>query len=135
MIVVITGSRSLAMCDDRLAIKSLFVEMVKNLRPSQVHHGGARGPDSWAAGAFEDIQVCHRPVESLFRTPAQCLMDRNKTMIMAALQQRRHGEDTVLVACWDGWSHGTKDAMDFAELMDVPLVSVPVDLIKRVGGL
>lgn len=132
MIIVVTGSRSLATCNDRLAIKALFVETVRNLRPVRVIHGGAQGPDSWAAGAFEDIQVCYRPVKSLFRTPAQCLMDRNKTMIMDAIDQARYVDGSaILVACWDGRSHGTKDAMDFAESMDVPLVSVPVDLIKR----
>lgn len=132
MIVVVTGSRTLATCNDRLVIKALFVETVRNLRPLKVLHGGAQGPDSWAAGAFEDIQVCYRPVKSLFRTPAQCLMDRNKTMIIEAIDRAQcRNQSPILVACWDGRSHGTKDAMDFAESMDVPLVSVPVDLIKR----
>ena len=127
-----TGSRSLSLCNDRLAIKALFVETIRNLRPLKVLHGGARGPDSWAAGAFEDIQKCYRPVESLFRTPAQCLMDRNKTMIIDAIDQATcRSQSPILVACWDGRSHGTKDAIDFAETMGVPLVSVPVDLIKR----
>lgn len=118
MIVVVTGSRSLAGSKQRLSIKECFVNSVATLSPTAVHHGGASGPDMWAWGAFHDIQITHSPKQTPGRTPAQRLYDRNITMIVEAL---RHG-DVTMVTCWDGVSNGTRHAMNYARELGILLI-------------
>lgn len=127
MIVVVTGTRLLATHPQQAEIKSYFLDTIKSLRPSVVHHGGAQGPDTWACWAFNDIQVCHRPArtDGSYLEAVDALFRRNETMIDAA------GRDAILVACWDGHSRGTRQAIEYAELMDMGVVSVPVRLIER----
>lgn len=128
MIVVVTGSRSLATDAHRVEIKKWFIGAVRYLKPSVVHHGGAVGPDAWACEAFADIQQCHRPAKTdgSYLEAVDALFRRNEAMIDAA------GRNAILVACWDGRSNGTRQAMDYADLLNLPVVSVPVDLIKRI---
>lgn len=120
VIIVVTGSRSLtrALDTERLAIKERFIAAIHELSPTRVHHGGAAGPDMWAAMEFWMIAQRHAPQQTEGRTPAQRLYDRNVTMIVAAL---REGE-TTMVSCWDGESRGTKHAIDYARELGIPTV-------------
>lgn len=118
MIVVVTGSRQLAKSDDRFTIKARFLEVIHELSPVTVHHGGAAGPDMWAAMEFWPNLKQHSPKNTEGRTHAQRLYDRNITMIVAALQE---GE-TTMVSCWDGESHGTKHAIDYAVELGIPIL-------------
>lgn len=131
MIVVVTGSRSFIECPFRAPVKELFLKTIRNLRPTQVFHGGAIGPDAWASGEFDDIQKVFRPEPTdNYMEAVDALFERNHEMLRTAVRQ----DQTILVSCWDGKSRGTKNAIDFAGLLDVPLVSVPVELIQRLWG-
>lgn len=118
MIVVVTGSRALSKYEDRFAIKERFLDIIQELNPTTVHHGGAAGPDTWAAIRFWPRLQHHAPKNTPGRTPAQRLYDRNITMIVAALKE---GE-TTMVSCWDGDSRGTKHAIDYARELGIPTV-------------
>jgi len=119
MIVVVTGSREMRHHPERLKYKENFLTQIRALEPDKVYHGGADGPDTWAAIEFADIARRFDPVPAPARTPAQRLFDRNHTMIDAALMESGYREETgpVMVACWDGKSKGTKHAMDYAKRM------------------
>ena len=128
VIVVVTGSRSLTRHPRRLEIKEAFLEKVRFQHPDLVFHGGASGPDTWAAFAFPDIQKRFDPRHTPARTPAQRLFDRNIEMIdTAILAADLTGGGVHVVACWDGVSSGTRHAMDHAELMEVPMTKVRFD--------
>ena len=128
MIVVVTGSRSLTQHPNRLDIKGEFLTTVRFQHPDLVFHGGASGPDTWAAFAFPDIQKRFDPRPAPARTPAQRLFDRNIEMIdTAILASDLTGGGVHVVACWDGLSKGTKHAMNYAEEMGVPMTKVRID--------
>lgn len=112
MIVVVTGSRSWVESPRRLEVKAKFLEEIARLEPTQVYHGGAKGPDSWAAFEFPEIAVAFHAQPTPGRTPAQRLFDRNIRMIETAM----YLDDTVaVVSCWDGESRGTRHAMKYAK--------------------
>ena len=127
-IVVVTGSRELRHDPNRLEIKRRFFESIDVWVPDQLFHGGADGPDSWAALEYPEIARMFRPVEAPARTPAQRLFDRNETMINEAVREGKlHDSQVVLVACWDGKSSGTKHAMNFANRRGVYIDEVRID--------
>lgn len=121
MIVVVTGSRKLVEHPDKAAIKADFLREIEDYEPDQVFHGGAGGPDAWAAFEFPDLQRQFNPRDTPGRTPAQRLFDRNQEMILSAIEA---DPEVVVVACWDGVSKGTKHAMDFAESEHITVLDV-----------
>lgn len=128
MIVVVTGSRKLTEHPRRLEIKEAFLDAVRFRHPDILFHGGASGPDTWAAFAFPDIQRRFDPIHAPARTPAQRLFDRNIEMINTAiLASDLTGGGVHVVACWDGLSKGTKHAMNYAQEMDVPMTIMRID--------
>lgn len=132
-IIVVTGSRSLANSPARVAIKENFISTIGNLVPTQVNHGGARGPDSWASQHFPDQQKVHRPEPTSNRWDAiDALFQRNLDMIDYANDVAyTMGERAIIVACWDGKSRGTEHAFKFAQTLKMPVVFIPVQLIEE----
>lgn len=129
MIVMVTGSRSLTNHPDRLAIKAGFIETIEAFEPTQLIHGGAAGPDSWAAMHFDAIEKMYRPDKSRgWRTPAQQLFDRNEQMVHDIWKRAPNGAHVV--ACWDGMSSGTIHAMRYAHMMGVPITRINLTTFK-----
>lgn len=127
-IVVVTGSRLLRLHENRLEIKQRFFDAIDVWTPQDLYHGGAAGPDSWAALEYASIARMFRPIEAPGRTPAQRLFDRNETMINEAIRQGYLQDNTVvLVACWDGSSSGTRHAMNHAKRRGVHIDKVRID--------
>lgn len=124
-VVVVTGSRELRHHEDRLKIKQAFFDAIDVWTPQDLYHGGADGPDSWAALEYASIARMFRPIEAPARTPAQRLFDRNETMINTAISDAMLSERAVvLVACWDGKSSGTRHAMNHAHRRGVHIDEV-----------
>lgn len=122
MIVVVTGTRQLVSRPDVVRIKDRFVTQILALQPLAIFHGGAYGPDTWAAHACPEISVSVRPPYNS-PNPIQALFDRNKTMVNQAIA---HADDymldLVMVTCWNGNSSGTRDAFEYAESKGVNIV-------------
>lgn len=125
MIVVVTGSRSFDQRDPELSkqLRMDFIYTIESFDPDHVFHGGAAGPDVWAKRAFPLIETEFNPI---FRQQTRneirnALHARNMYMLNTAVR-----EDSVVqvVACWDGKSGGTRQAMLYAASMDLPIVSM-----------
>jgi hypothetical protein len=117
-----------------LAIKQEFISAIMTLWPTEVHHGGATGPDSWAALHYPNEQRTHRPDPEKYPdlTPAERLFQRNIDMIDEARSRASSsGEPLIMVACWDGRSRGTAHAIKYAESLTVPVVYVPVRMLEE----
>lgn len=124
MIVVVTGTRKLTRHPNRLVIKQRFFDMIDAWNPEALYHGGAEGPDSWAALEYPTIAKMFRPEQTEGRSPSQRLFDRNETMIRAAKKDAMH---VVLVACWDGRSSGTWHAMSIARELHIHIDKVRIE--------
>lgn len=129
MIVMVTGSRRLTNHPDRLEIKEGFLSTIRQLNPTKVIHGGATGPDSWAAIRFWEIEAAYRPDKThSWRTSVQRLFDRNEQMVDDI---KRFAPDSAhVVACWNGKSNGTYHAMRYAEQMGVPVTRINLTTFK-----
>lgn len=127
-IVIVTGSRRLVDHPNRLEIKQRFFDAIDVWVPEHLYHGGAEGPDSWAALEYAHIAKAFHPVAAPARTPAQRLFDRNETMVKDAVHEAKwSNKHVVMVACWDGKSSGTRHAMNFAERRNVHIDQVRID--------
>lgn len=124
MIVVVTGSRSLVKHDDREVIKYRFYETINSLNPTALFHGGASGPDTWAAREFSTVAVNVRPAYDA-PDPIKALFDRNKVMVNKAMHWAALAEEELtMVSCWDGQSRGTRDAMEYAMQVGIKILDV-----------
>lgn len=124
MIVVVTGTRKLTQHRNRLVIKQRFFDLIDAWNPDALYHGGAEGPDSWAALEYPSIAKMFRPLDDPDRTPSQRLFDRNERMIRQAKRDAMH---VVLVACWNGRSSGTWHAMSIAQELHIHIDKVRID--------
>lgn len=127
-LVVVTGSRKLVDHPNRLEIKQRFFDSIDVWVPQHLYHGGAEGPDSWAAIEYQSIAEAFYAKPSPARTPAQRLFDRNEEMIEAAISDgKRKDLQVILVACWDGKSSGTAHAMNMAKRRGLFIDRVRID--------
>ncbi len=122
MIVVVTGSRSLVKHVGRLEIKANFLDTIHSLSPLAVFHGGAYGPDSWAAQEFPLLSVNNRPLYNA-PDPIKALFDRNKSMVNKAMHMAAIANDELaMVSCWDGKSSGTWDTISYAQQLEIEIL-------------
>lgn len=124
VIVVVTGTRKLARHPNRLVIKQRFFDLIDAWNPEALYHGGAEGPDSWAALEYPSIAKMFRPEVDPLLSPSQRLFKRNETMIRAAKAAHQH---VVLVACWDGRSSGTWHATSIARELSIHIDRVRIE--------
>lgn len=131
MKVMVTGSRSFTEAPYREQIKEAFCTVLDGLQIDHLIHGGAAGPDTWAA-----IWASTRPWmrQEMVRPDPQPGESFGKAAYRRNIDMLNLGPD-LLVVCWDGTSRGTLHTVTAALSMAVPFVSVRCDLVKRVYDL
>lgn len=112
--VAIVGSRTLVTENDRALVFKVVRRLARNDPEVVIISGGARGVDSFAAEASSAVlgrrAVVHLPDYAKYARSAPFM--RNQVIVDDA---------TKLVACWDGVSGGTIDAVRRAYKKDIPV--------------
>lgn len=111
-LIVVSGSRDLP---DRGMVEALIAF---NLNPGDVvMHGAARGVDSWADEVARAVgcRVEPVPVDTRIDGPWPAAgIRRNHRMLDRAAKAHALGWHVEVMCFWDERSHGTRDAIDYA---------------------
>lgn len=117
MLVLVCGSRTLADNPYYRATVARRIDTLpagEYLRPTIVMHGGAPGPDRWAAQAASRRNLLAREYLPDWERHGK------KAGILRNLEMLDQGPDLV-IAFWDGESRGTKHTIDGARRRGIPV--------------
>lgn len=111
MKVLVCGSRSL---DNRATHQAIHTRLAGLPEGSQVISGGAAGPDTFAMKAALDLRLDFRSFLPNWER------DGKRAGILRNLRMLDEQPDLVLAA-WDGESHGTKHTIEEARRRGIPV--------------